>query len=365
MKFIKVIFLSLVLFLQFISCKDTGTGPNQKPFKDPMQMTWTVDTLLYPGSIQTLMTSIWASSPNNVYACGHCDDSRGSFWHYDGKKWDSINLFNYIAQGSLTLQKITGSSDNDFWVVGGRNRGDATNFKYGSFILQNNGTWKDHILNYKTVVTDVIGSSSNLWACGTNGLVFYYNGYSWRTDIIKPKILSNSSYVLSGIAIIKNELLITSSITNSGNNQASYYLIRGNIGNWSFIDSMVSSNNNTIGIYKWGNKRIFQSSWGSIYSYGTNGVWIWNDNLNQWLQLLIRNNNIQGLQGASSNYLLAATDFGLVFYYNGSEWSQLNNLVPDQSDLQFYDVWTNGEEIFLLGLSTKSYPMKTLVLHGK
>ena len=89
MKFIKVIFLLSVLFLQLVSCKDTGTGPNQKPFKDPRQMTWTADTLPVPsGAIQVLPEDLLVVSPTDIWLAtwvGH-----GQIMHYDGKEWKMV-----------------------------------------------------------------------------------------------------------------------------------------------------------------------------------------------------------------------------------------------------------------------------------
>lgn len=116
----KKIFLLAILLISltaFVSCSQSNE-PKPPEHKDPREMTWTADTLNYPGALQTLMGSIWASSPNDVHVVGYCDESEGSYWHFNGNEWECINLFNYIDRGALSLQKVWGFAANDFWIVG-------------------------------------------------------------------------------------------------------------------------------------------------------------------------------------------------------------------------------------------------------
>lgn len=84
--FLKVIFL-FSFFTALTTCTEQATNPNEQ-LKDPREMTWTVDTIVnpIPNTYQTLMTTMYASSPNNVYIAGHTD-SRAQIWHYDGVIW--------------------------------------------------------------------------------------------------------------------------------------------------------------------------------------------------------------------------------------------------------------------------------------
>ena len=81
----KVILISLLFSTAlFIAACSQSNEPKPKEYKDPREMTWTVDTLTSPDAGQTLMEAIWASSPDDIYACGHCDDNDGKFWHMMG-----------------------------------------------------------------------------------------------------------------------------------------------------------------------------------------------------------------------------------------------------------------------------------------
>ena len=367
MKLIKAVLFSLILFLQFISCKDTGTGPDQKPFKDPRKMNWTVDTIIYPGSMQTLLHSLWGSSPKDVYAVGHNESNNGQIWHYDGIKWVPVDLFQYVERNGLTLQKVFGFGPDDFWVIGAKDYSSAGYTHRQSLVLQNNDVWKEHQLNYFSWLMGITGSSSrDIWVCGGNGIVMNYNGYNWRVDTVRiKKFHYDTEYVLRGIAKIDNDIVLIATTSNFTLARREQYYIRGSIKNWAVVDSSIFTNENWGDDSRWGDHGIFQSNTGKIYSYGGGGVWALDIKNNQWAQILKNNYYMNSVFGLSDDYLIATADFGKIWLYNKSVWTELSNLVPGQGQLQIYDVWTNGDEMFFLTLSTNSYPMKTLILHGK
>ncbi len=92
-KFINAI-LTLLIFVNINSCSDSGV--ESQPSINPLELIWKSDTLSYPESFQTSMTSIWGSSANDVWVCGHNDRSQGNLWHYNGTKWEAIDLFKDI-----------------------------------------------------------------------------------------------------------------------------------------------------------------------------------------------------------------------------------------------------------------------------
>ena len=99
----KYFIITIAFTLLFLSmcCKDEPTKPPDDTTKDPLTYTWTIDTLAYPGSMQTTMRDIWASSPTDVYVVGHNDQNRGLMYHYDGKSWSDVKLA--ASQGGQIL----------------------------------------------------------------------------------------------------------------------------------------------------------------------------------------------------------------------------------------------------------------------
>jgi len=126
MKFAIWICTALILFQA--GCKN---NPIDSPIKNPREYTWTIDTLAYPGSYQTLMYAIWGSSASNIYVVGHNDQTLGSMWRYDGKRWSSVKLSilegGPIA-GSFDLAALTGFAADNIFAVGYRDFGGSTAF---------------------------------------------------------------------------------------------------------------------------------------------------------------------------------------------------------------------------------------------
>ncbi len=127
--------LSLAALLH--ACKEDG-GPPPPTTKDPRTYSWTVDTISYPGSFQTNMRGIWASSPTDVYIVGHNDRAFGIMFHFDGTDWTNVQL-NQSEGGTIyppigELSKVFGFSSNNIYAVGSR-YGDPPRTRDSSVII--------------------------------------------------------------------------------------------------------------------------------------------------------------------------------------------------------------------------------------
>ncbi len=66
-----------------------------------------------------MMSELWASSANDVYAIGHCDDPSGHFYHFDGNNWQPIPLnvtFGGPIHGSYSLNDIYGFDESNVFI---------------------------------------------------------------------------------------------------------------------------------------------------------------------------------------------------------------------------------------------------------
>jgi hypothetical protein len=122
-KFLLMIVVIACLLLG-VCCKDEPTKPPpEDTIKDPRTYTWTIDTLAYPGSMQTNMQDIWASSPTNVYVVGRNERGYGKMYHFDGTRWTDVKLSTTqggTIQGAIDLFGIYGFGSNDVYAVGER-----------------------------------------------------------------------------------------------------------------------------------------------------------------------------------------------------------------------------------------------------
>jgi hypothetical protein len=351
---IKVLML-LLFFITLISCSDKSTNP-QDETKSPLDMTWAADTIASPDptSLQTLMSKMYASSSDNVYIAGHTDGWT-QIWHYDGKLWSSIDLISQI--GGYSVNGVSGISEKSIWVYGQRGAGNSTT----SFVLQYNGSkWIPHDLNGRCRIIAVGGDSeNNIWAVGDSGIVFNYNGATWKKDYVKINTSKGMGYFLNGVVVQNNIVYMTADIYNSTRNI--HYFIKGNMGNWAIADSMYLENPSSV--IKFGNRGLYLSKDGELFSYGLYGLWKYNGT--SWDHLINVTTDLIGVYSYNKNYTIAVGGLGYVFFYDGSTWTQLEKFYRADGSQNINDAWSDGKNVYLLGDLVDQWPMKTVVYRGK
>ncbi len=340
------------------SCKDSGTGPNQKPFKDPREMTWTADTL-NPSSdaVQLIPVDMLAFAPNDVWLACWSDVAKKVMWRYDGFSWKESDIEG--QSGPIGLDALAGNSSNDLWAGG----------FYGipnSFIALSHytgSTWTRVDLRIRGEILDMTKDpEGNIWACGRNGVVLKYSQGKWIADTIKVNHYSDASYSLYSITSFGNKMYTLAAILDSKRKRDVYYFINGEINNWTVIDSMVLDFRSSI--VKWGTHRSYSSSFGKLYSFGSLGLWEYEGN--NWIKILPSTATIYDIYGVSNDYMLAVGDFLQVFFNNGSGWQSITSLLNQNDSLFiFTNVWTDGYEIIIAGFGTYNGIQKTIIWHGK
>jgi hypothetical protein len=180
----KQTFLIIAITLALIanSCKDNGTGPeNLEPGR--RDYVWNEDTLKIPFN---LLSKMWGSSPNDIWAVGSGGGLDQTIWHYDGTHWSTDGISRSIPPTS-----IWGFSENDVWLGG----------QSGLIWHYNGSNWEEKLrltppeLWGRSIFYSVFGNSTDdLYAVGfidsanvpqkEVGIIFHYNGYNWnRVDI--------------------------------------------------------------------------------------------------------------------------------------------------------------------------------------
>jgi hypothetical protein len=66
--------------------------------------------------------------------------------------------------------------------------------------------------------------------------------------------------------------------------------------------------------------------------------------------------------GTSDNNIFAATNVK-VYHYNGTDWKEIEQLTLPGAD--YWAVWTDGTEAFVVGHIYDAPYQKTIIWHGK
>jgi hypothetical protein len=346
------------------SCKDKIVDV---PIKNPREYTWTIDTLAYPGSFQTSMTDVWASSPNDVYVVGWNDRGYGVMWHYDGTKWSDVRL--HVSQGgniegAIKLQSIVGLNSRDIYAVGRRlydNYHPPPNSLDSSLLIHYDGfQWREVQIQKGALVRSISATApNNVWACGRNGFVCHYDGTLWKRDSVQLSVPAGGDYYLWDIKANprSDEVYLLGYIhENDLAKTTRYFFIRSN-GRWNLVDTMVYEPGNSV--EKFGEDGLWVSPEGTLYSYGGK-IFCWTGSC--WLTILSTWVSLGKMAGTSEHNFFAVGDFGTAWHSNGIDWYKFQEIFF--TDLIYSSVWTDGREVFVVGF-TIDYPQKTVILHGR
>ncbi|MCL5029946.1 MAG: hypothetical protein M1480_13115 [Bacteroidetes bacterium] len=351
LKNILLLFLAAALIV-IAACKDKGTEP--PVIKNPRDYNWTMDTLSLPGSAQTMMRSVWGSSPNDVFAVGHNDQGHGKIWHFDGNKWTEVRP---SVNGAIDLFSIYGFSQNNIWAVGERIYDDPIKnvITDSSLIIHYDGTkWSEVEINRGGPLIDIKGSSPNdIWASGVDKTVYHYDGVNWTKDTVITQLFSKS-FPFNSVASI-NGITYLIGLSMSKNYFEEDYFLSYKNNSWTVIDSLEVSSQP-----KWGSAFLWVSPQNILYSCGDGGIFKWNGN--SWINVYPLSNIISKIMGTSEQSIFAVQS-GHVFHYNGSDMYEFKQVAND--NVIYIGLWVFQSDVFIVGYTLGGFPNNTIVLHGR
>ncbi len=348
--------LSLFGAVALGGCANT-IEPPIKPPKDPRQYTFTIDTLVPPETPQTVMMAMWGTSRNNLYIVGHNAGFGRSMYHYDGQKWSGVGL--KLGEGGTvtnigTLNNIYGFAADDIYAVGDRIYHEpdppftATD---SSLILHFNGSvWIQMSTPPGRAIVGVWGIKPNdVWAGGTYGTLFHFDGVSWKRATDFPTDIWFARF--AGIST-NDVYALCYSIPDSTHVWHRYYTWHWNGSSWTLLDSFVENNNHKFGC------DALNVIDGELYSAG---LGVFKMSGSSWAKIYSEpiGTEFASVQGTSSNSIFAAGGRGLLAHYNGINWYQYRQLSGLQ--MWFYGSWTDENELFVVGEDGWS----TYIIHGQ
>ena len=337
----------------FISANCKNDSPvTAKPPKDPSTYSWTIDTLSYEGSTQTLLDNIWGTSPQDVYASGFNERGWGELYHYDGKVWSVV----IHGHKKIDVGQVFGFAPNNIFLVGGYiylNPSPPPNFLDSSVILHYDGQqWNEMEFSRTEELYAIWGISSDyLIAAGKHGALIQYDGLAWN------KLNTDKRFYLSRITGNKTKIYAFAYVPDpeTPDNIGKAYVLAWKDSNFIIRDSMTT-------LAEWYNPKFGDSGIqlinDKLFSVGS-GVFLMEEN-NQWQKILdVHPNTLLGIYGTNENNIFVCGSNKTLFHFNGTDWKQLE--IPGDSSLWLYGIWCNDNEVFVIGEDgNKSY-----VIHGK
>lgn len=310
------------------------------------------------------MRDIWGSSPKDVYVVGHNDQNRGLMWHFDGKNWTDVRLSTTqggTIVGPIDLSAIYGFAANNVWAMGERiysNPNPSPNFLDSSLVIHFDGNqWYELKFPRQRGLTSIWGSGPNdIWMGGLFGTLYHYDGKIVKSDSVPFPIPKTADFLYSFSSIAGGtsgevHLLLSAPPPNGADR---FYLFRRQANTWVIADS----------IFSW-RRRLWVSPSGTLYA---TGYGVHKRVGTSWMMVLdgITTTEIDGM-GDDNFFAVGSSPLGglsgEVYHYNGADWYQFKNL--QLPSVQYWGVWTDGKEAFVIGVTFGGYPQKTIILHGK
>ncbi len=354
----KTTLLLLILAVGFNCKKEPPVVPPPNGPKDPRTYTWTVDTIAYPGSYQTLMTRMWASGPDNVYIVGHNDQAFGKMFHFDGTRWTDVKL-NQSQGGTISppigvLNAIHGFAPNNVYAVGER-YGNPPVSRDSAVIIHYDGVqWREQAIHPQRGprLQSLWGATpTDIWAAGTNTLL-HYNGVQWNHFPIE--LPGQGIQFLSIAGLSQNDVYMIGSRRDAtgDNDTVAYLLYRYNGHAWAVIDSSIQ----VLGapLPKFG--VILANVAGTLFSVADG---IFRRSNQAWDRVYFGISTIVGITGTSANRMFAAGTRTQIVHFNGVDWYRYPQFAA--SGIDFYSVWTDENEAFVVG----NDGFRTFVARGK
>jgi len=297
----------------------------------------------------------WMSAGGEVFAVGRY----GGIVHFDGSAWSSM-----YSGTSETLLSVWGASETDVFAVG-----------YNGTIVHYDGTrWEPMTSGTVEYLQGVWGTSgSNVYAVGDNGTILYYDGSGSGWSSVDPGItITNNLYGIWGssaanIFVVGDLGVIyryNGSIWEQMNDNTSgtpLFSVWGNSATEVF--AVGDGANNVVVQYNgsgldWTTMptpssgtplRIWGAAGNDIYVVGLSGL-LWHYNGSDWTDETGNSNTteiLSGLTGNSGSNVVAVGYNGTVMRFDGSTWNA-EKVSLTQVDL--YGIWGASEnEVFAVG----------------
>ncbi|MGA3286916.1 MAG: hypothetical protein ABSD46_05800 [Bacteroidota bacterium] len=363
----QIVFLAVFLcaMLLNLKCKNESTKPPDEIIKNPREYVWTVDTLAYPGSMQTNMLDIWASSPSDVYVVGHNERGFGKMYHSDGIRWADVKLSTAqggAIQGAIDLSGIFGFNTNDIYAVGEHlysNPFPPPNLLSTSLVIHFDGTtWNEISPSDSNLIETVWGNNGAIWCGGFKGIIYNYSSGVWNRDSLKIMRGPQWFSAINSLSGLKSgKMYALANAQQNGSFDQTFYFLTRETGNWSVVDTFVYGSASPVD--KWGINKIWVSPTNRVFSLGPD-LYEWNGAA--WQTIKHPDNSfLQAIYATGDNNIFVGGTYGTLIHYNGTDWYSYDQFKT--MDVHFKGIWANEKEVFAIGYTTGGN--KTLVFHGR
>lgn len=364
-----LLLLNVCWLFAIVACSDEEPV---KPAPGKRNYTWTIDTIAFPGSIQTLMSRIYGFSAKDVYVVGHNEiGSQGLMWHYDGDKWSNVTLgVNYggTIPGAFSLRGITGSSNHDLWCYGDELVRRGNRYAGQGILIMYNGTvWSKIPHPDTTEFTSMVGLGfQDVMLSDNTGKIWHLKNWFWNKDSvsfpIENKTASGRFWLASLAGIRYDDIYGIAVYEDEPIRRFDKYFMHYDGISWSLKDSIKY----WTGLKtdeKWGYRGLWMSPWGQLFSIGEKSFYRLIGG--RWELMKEFSHSIGRCFGTSERNLFIigfTISSEHLWHFNGQDWQEI--VLPKWSNVNLLDIWCTEEEVFIVA-NLYDGIQRSLIIHGK
>jgi len=328
------VLLLVLLTLPLVLCSCNTTEPpidNIEPGRRDYE--WSVDTIS-AGPDLFYLFSIWGSSPANLWAIGHADESLNSLWHYNGTTWKRTS-----QQLGSNIQSIWGFDSTNVWIC---DSPGGNIFHFDGISWQNAGYYPypgynlsllNNIWGAKPDEIYIAGAASDQEK-GSLATLLYYDGSQWKYVSIPEKKMF---FVWIRQSKEKNYLYITAIESTQSGDIYNIFIYDGDK-----LDEICSSQE---GAYAYEmNGKIYICIGQKIYKHQNNQLVLWKD--------FSQTNFLGMLCGRNEKDFFGVASDGLT-HYNGTD---LKTIYP--TNLFINNIFVMEKDVYMIC----EY---RIIIHGK
>lgn len=284
------------------------------------------------------LNDVWGNWDMDVYAIGH----EREIVHYDGVAWDTMA----VANGNEILDSLWGNSVHDIYATG-----------LGKKLLHYNGSsWGEVQTNANFALNAVWGTGpSDVFAVGGGGAAVHWDGLAWNNIDIGESLFPNTLWGTS-----TSDLYAMGVASGAGQNAFHWdgfswspvetHTVDGITGVFGVGNEVVAVGQAGMILRKsgaeflpepGGNITDLEAVWVSAdgseaFAAGDLGTILHFEN-GKWTSMVSgTTQNLRGLGGVCTCFILAVGENGTILQYNGTDWSDFSSgAVP----VHFNEVW--------------------------
>ncbi len=338
-RFLSIFFFSSCSIISFFfaDCKNGGVDPPPTGIDTTSHnFTWDVQTI---GVFQSSLSDVWGSSATDVWAVGRITDTISNFFpnaaHFNGSQWSLVQ----IGEG-FNIFGISGFASNDIFAVGTNGRVYRWNgSQWQQVVCLGVGDGCSGLLSGEPLLAIWGTSPSSLFAVGDSGVIVHYNGQSWSKMQTGTKLTLRDVWGSSS-----NDVYSVGADFFGGQGILLHY----DGTQWQPAQLETTSQTRLFGV--WG----LQSK---VYGVGD---FVYRFDGQNWSRIAIPDSNIlkQKVTGVDLNDVFIGGDFGVALHWNGASWRRYDELSFNGT---IQGIWSDGGDVYAVGWNSTL----AVVIHGK